>query len=239
MARGESLGVERVRPDRRGPAGRARPRRGRVTRRHGERAGQDQPEPRGGPGPRRRVPPARDRLPGGRPVRRGHRARTPTRSSVTVTADARLDVDDVPADATNIAVRAALLLAGHHGLRARGRDRHRQGHPGRRRDGRRQRRRCRRAARLRPRSGGCGPRAEELLELAARARQRRAVRARRRHRARQRPRRDGHPGDDPRRVLVGRPGVPPAGCPRRRSTASSTACTRPAPVAREPECPTS
>ena len=37
--------------------------------------------------------------------------------SVTVTADARLAVDDVPTDATNLAVRAALLLAGHHGLR--------------------------------------------------------------------------------------------------------------------------
>ena len=36
--------------------------------------------------------------------------------TVTVRADTRLAVGDVPTDATNIAVRAALLLAGHHGL---------------------------------------------------------------------------------------------------------------------------
>ncbi len=36
--------------------------------------------------------------------------------TVTVTADARIPVDDVPLDDTNIAVRAARLLAQHHGL---------------------------------------------------------------------------------------------------------------------------
>jgi 4-diphosphocytidyl-2-C-methyl-D-erythritol kinase len=36
--------------------------------------------------------------------------------SVTVRADLRLSVDDVPTDETNIAVRAAVLLAKHHGI---------------------------------------------------------------------------------------------------------------------------
>ena len=36
--------------------------------------------------------------------------------TVTVRGEARLAVGDVPTDATNIAARAALLLAGHHGL---------------------------------------------------------------------------------------------------------------------------
>jgi 4-diphosphocytidyl-2-C-methyl-D-erythritol kinase len=36
--------------------------------------------------------------------------------TVTVRAEARIPVDEVPTDASNIAVRAALLLARHHGL---------------------------------------------------------------------------------------------------------------------------
>ncbi len=36
--------------------------------------------------------------------------------TITLRADARLDVSDVPTDGANIAVRAALLLAEHHGL---------------------------------------------------------------------------------------------------------------------------
>ena len=117
--------------------------------------------------------------------------------SVTVTADARLAVDDVPTDASNIAVRAALLLAGHHGLRRGVAIEIDKGIPvaggmaGGSADGAAALLACDHLWGLRT------PR-QELLELAARARQRRAVRARRRHRARQRPRRDGHPGDDPR-----------------------------------------
>ena len=57
------------------------------------------------------------------------------------------------------------------------------------------------------------------------ARQRRAVRAARRHRARHRPRRAGRAGRRPRHLVVGRWCRRRSGCPRRRSTGTSTGCS--------------
>ncbi len=127
--------------------------------------------PRRGPGARRRVPPPRDGLPGDRPARPGHRVPRALLASddvtVTVTAEDRISLDDVPLDGSNIAVRAARLLADHHGVERGVALGDRQGHPGRGRDGRRQRRRAPRRCWPATTCGACAPRARTLIGLAA------------------------------------------------------------------------
>ena len=118
--------------------------------RHRPRAGQDQPPPRRRRAAGGRLPPAGDRLPGRRALRRRHRRalagldarrhRRPTGSTPT----------PFPSTGDNIVDRAARLLAEHHGVDSRGLGLDRQGDPGRRRHGRRLGRRGRRAGRARP-----------------------------------------------------------------------------------------
>ena len=83
---------------------------------HGPRARQDQPAPRRRRRPREDgYPPAADRLPGGRPVRRPQRdpgARLAGRTDV----EDYIDPVAVPLDGDNIVDRAATLLAAHHGV---------------------------------------------------------------------------------------------------------------------------
>ncbi len=108
--------------------------------------------------------------------------------------------------------------------RACGRDRDRQGDPGRRRPGRRQRGRRRGAGGARPAVGPADHRRGPARARRA-ARQRRAVRADRRHRARHRARRAGRAGRGPRHLLVGG-GAHATGSRPPRSTATSTSSTR-------------
>ncbi len=88
-ARGEVLDVERLRPDRRGhavaePRERAAAMAAPSASASASPPAEDQPAPRGRGRPRGRLPPARDRLPGDRPVRRGQVATADGAPRVTV-----------------------------------------------------------------------------------------------------------------------------------------------------------
>ena len=146
-----------------------------------------------GPAARRRLPPAGHRLPGGRPLRRGHRR----------PSDDRRRLDRVDGDRRRRPRRGAArrrqhrrprrrLLAAAPRRRPRGAPCTSPRDPGRRRHGRRLGRRGRRAGGLRPRCGDRQSRRRRPARARRRARQRRPVRAGRRHRARHRPRRAGH-----------------------------------------------
>ena len=118
------------------------------------RAGEGQPRAHGRPAARRRVP---RRWP--RSSRRwGSTTRSPSSPADdwSVVASTAPTPHRVPTDGTNLAMRAARLLAGRRASTSRVDLAHRQGHPGRRRDGGRLGRRRRRPRGLRRRSGDSG-----------------------------------------------------------------------------------
>ena len=176
LARGEALGVDGLRPDRRGAAprwlSRARcpgspsaPRR-RSTSHLGV-----------GAVARRRLPPAGDRLPGRRRCTTRSPRRRPRTGRSPCAGGRRRRRPACPLDDTNLALRAARLLADAPRASTEPVDAaHRQEDPGRRRPGRRLGRRRRRAGRAATGSGASDCRRRRAARAGRRARQRRAVR---------------------------------------------------------------
>ena len=98
-------------------------------------AGQDQRLPQGRHARRRRVPRRRDRLPGRLALRRGRASSTADDFSVEV--GGTVELSRVPTDGTNIAIKAARLLAARTGYPRRRAHRDREARAGHRRHGRR------------------------------------------------------------------------------------------------------
>ena len=192
---GESLDVEEFARIAEGLAPDDRAARAPAPHGHRARARQDQPAPRRRAAARRRLP--RAARPSTRRSACTTRSPSPTPTTGRVAVDRRRPASPsttCPLDGANIAIRAAGLLAAHHGVDARRRDRASTrasrspaGMAGGSADA------AAALVALRPAVGPATPRDEDLLALAAELGSDVPFALRRRHRARHRPRRGGRP----------------------------------------------